>query len=169
MPHPSHFTPGKDLVPIVLEPGCAPGPVQTGAENLAPPGFDPWTIQPVASHYTKWAILAPNVTWHMKFNGDHIVYEVSWAGSMLLTSLDSSYCTSCLQIINVWKGKAIPLEAWTGCYSWRWLRLAERLGSLHMKVVRLSALRTGHLYPPGDIRGTHSCWPQLCSAAGRIK
>jgi hypothetical protein len=25
----------------------------------------------------------------------------------------------------------------------------------HMKVVRLSALRTGHLYPPGIIPGTH--------------
>jgi hypothetical protein len=25
----------------------------------------------------------------------------------------------------------------------------------HMKVVRLSALRTGHLYPPENISGTH--------------
>ena len=27
----------------------------------------------------------------------------------------------------------------------------------HMKVVRLSALRTGHLYPQGNIPGTHFC------------
>jgi hypothetical protein len=27
----------------------------------------------------------------------------------------------------------------------------------HMKVVRLSALRTGHLYFPGNIPGTHFC------------
>ena len=27
----------------------------------------------------------------------------------------------------------------------------------HMKVVRLSALRTGSLYPPGNIPGTHFC------------
>ena len=46
------FTPGKDLVPIVQEAGWAPGPVWTGAENLAPLRFDPWTVQPVASHYT---------------------------------------------------------------------------------------------------------------------
>jgi hypothetical protein len=26
-----------------------------------------------------------------------------------------------------------------------------------MKVVRLSALRTGRLYPPGNIPGTHFC------------
>jgi len=30
------FTPGKDPVPIVQEAGWAPGPVWTGAENLAP-------------------------------------------------------------------------------------------------------------------------------------
>jgi len=34
MPRPL-FTPGKDLVPIVQEAGWAPGPVWTGAENLA--------------------------------------------------------------------------------------------------------------------------------------
>ena len=49
------FTPGKDPVPIVQEAGWAPGPVWTGGENLAPPGFDPWTVQPVASRYTGYA------------------------------------------------------------------------------------------------------------------
>ena len=43
----------------------------------------------------------------------------------------------------------------------------------HMKVVRLSALRTDRLYPPGNIPGTHFCQrpgqPQGHSAAGRIK
>ena len=44
------FTPGKDQVPIVQEAGLAPGPVSTGAENLSPPpGFDPRTVQPIAS------------------------------------------------------------------------------------------------------------------------
>jgi hypothetical protein len=38
----------KDPVPFVLEAGWAPGPVWTGAENLAPPGFDPRTVQPIA-------------------------------------------------------------------------------------------------------------------------
>ena len=36
--------------------GWAPGPVWTCAENLAPPpGFDPRTVQPVASRYTDYA------------------------------------------------------------------------------------------------------------------
>ena len=52
-PRPGRFTPGKDPVSIVQEAGWAPGPVWTGAENLAPPqGFDPRTVQPVVSRYT---------------------------------------------------------------------------------------------------------------------
>jgi hypothetical protein len=34
------------------------GQVWTGAENLPLPGFDPRTIQPVASRYTDYAIPA---------------------------------------------------------------------------------------------------------------
>jgi len=49
------FTPGKNPVPIVQEAGWAPGPVWRDAENLAPPGFDPRTVQPVASRYTDYA------------------------------------------------------------------------------------------------------------------
>jgi hypothetical protein len=41
-----------------------------------------------------------------------------------------------------------------------------------MKVVRLSALRTGHLYPQKNIAGTHFCQklsrPKGHSAAGRV-
>jgi hypothetical protein len=54
MPRPL-FTPGKDLVPIVQEAGWTPGTVWTGAENLAPPGFDTRTVQPIASRYTDYA------------------------------------------------------------------------------------------------------------------
>ena len=54
---PDAFTPEKDPVPIVQEARRAPGPVWTGAENLAPPppGFDPRTVRPVASRYTDYA------------------------------------------------------------------------------------------------------------------
>jgi len=50
-----HLTPGKDPVSIVQEAGWASGPVWTGAENLAQPGFDPRTVQPVGSRYTDYA------------------------------------------------------------------------------------------------------------------
>ena len=38
-PRPNRFTPGKDPVPIVQEAAWAPGPVWTGAENLATTGI----------------------------------------------------------------------------------------------------------------------------------
>jgi len=52
---PAALTPGKEPVPIVLEAGWAPGPVWTGAKNLAPPGFDTRTVQLAASSYTDYA------------------------------------------------------------------------------------------------------------------
>jgi hypothetical protein len=45
--------PGKDPVPTVQETVWVLGPVWTGAENLAPTGFDPRTVQLVVSRYTE--------------------------------------------------------------------------------------------------------------------
>jgi hypothetical protein len=56
---PGRLYPGKDPVPIAQEAGWAPEPVWIGAENLAPPGFDLRTFQPVANRYTDCAIPAP--------------------------------------------------------------------------------------------------------------
>jgi len=43
-----------DPVPTAQEAWWAPGPVRTGAENLAhpPTGFEPRTVQPLANRYT---------------------------------------------------------------------------------------------------------------------
>ena len=58
-PRPGRFTPGKNPVPIYVGGWLEPGPVWKGAENLAPsPRFDPWTVKPIASRYTDWAISA---------------------------------------------------------------------------------------------------------------
>ena len=57
-PRPGRFTPEKDPVPTAEEAAWAPGPVRTGAENLAPPppqGFDPRIVQPLVSRYTDCA------------------------------------------------------------------------------------------------------------------
>jgi len=56
-----HLTARKDPVSIVQEAGWASGPAWTGAENLAPPGFDPQTVQPVGSRYTDYATRPTNV------------------------------------------------------------------------------------------------------------
>jgi len=55
------------------------------------------------------------------------------------------------------KGKVVPILAWTGLCGSRNLSLPEFLDSQNMKVARLSALCTGHLYPPGEIPGMHFC------------
>ena len=47
----------KKPVLVVYEAGWALRAVWTGAENLAPPGFDPQTVPPVASRCTDYAIL----------------------------------------------------------------------------------------------------------------
>ena len=51
------FTPGKDPVPIVQEAEWA-----QGAENLAPTGIRPRTVQPVISRYTQLSYPAQFVT-----------------------------------------------------------------------------------------------------------
>jgi hypothetical protein len=48
------------------------------------------------------------------------------------------------------KDKAIPLQAWTGPEGSKKLRLPDFQDNRHMNVARLSALHTGHLYPPAD-------------------
>jgi hypothetical protein len=55
---PTALPPGKTWYPLYRRLG-GPGPVYTGVENLAPPGFNPQTIQSAASHYTDYAIPAP--------------------------------------------------------------------------------------------------------------
>jgi hypothetical protein len=51
-PSPGHFTPReRDPVPLVQETGWTPGPVWTGAENLAPYGKQPKTSRSTRSWY----------------------------------------------------------------------------------------------------------------------
>jgi hypothetical protein len=59
--------------------------------------------------------------------------------------------------INKGKNKVLPLQAWTNPSGSRRLRLLEFLDNQHMKVLRLSGLYTGRLYPSGYIPGTHFC------------
>jgi hypothetical protein len=77
--------------------------------------------------------------------------------------------------VSVVKGKAIPLQAWTGPEGSRMLRLPDfKTIDRHMKVVRFTAVRTSRLYPQElfffmlliTVRGWIN--PKGHSAAGRI-
>ena len=54
------------------------------------------------------------------------------------------------------KGKAVPLQAWTGSEGSRKLRFPDFVTTAQ-DGGRLSALRTGRLYPQGNTPGTHFC------------
>jgi len=59
------------------------------------------------------------------------------------------------------KGKGNTIQAWTGPEGSRRLKRPEFLDNQHIKVVRLSALRTGRLYTPWKY-----CWYSFLLEAG---
>jgi hypothetical protein len=59
---------GKDLVPICRRLGSPQGRSGWVRKISPPPGVDPWTIQPIASCYTDWSILAYYLKpWRLKY------------------------------------------------------------------------------------------------------
>ena len=56
---PAALPPGKTRYPMYRRLGGPQGRSEWVRKISPPPGFDPQTIQPVASRYTDWAIPAP--------------------------------------------------------------------------------------------------------------
>ena len=55
---PTDLLPGNTRYPLYRRLGGPQGRSGRVRKILPPPGFDPWTVQPVASSYTDWAIPA---------------------------------------------------------------------------------------------------------------
>ena len=110
--------PGKTRYPL-YEAGWASGPVWTGAENLAPPpGFDPGTVQHVASRYTDWAIPAlVNTMTELKnitYTGTHFSQNIPRQ-----TSLTSNVAVIYLSSIVVFTQNGQFLDCATAAFSER--------------------------------------------------
>jgi len=67
----------------------------------------------------------------------------------------STQARTVLSPVGLLLGKAIPIQTSTGPSGSSSLRLPRFLDIRHMKMKRFLALRTGRLYPPVDIPGTH--------------
>jgi hypothetical protein len=73
-------------------------------------------------------------------------------------SFTHSFIHSFIHLKRYTVTEAIPLQAWTVPEDSRRLKLPDFKTNGHMKVVRLSVLRTGRLYSPENIPGTQFCW-----------
>jgi hypothetical protein len=70
---PAVLPPGKTRYPLYKKLGGPQGRSGQVRKISPPPGFDPRTVQPVASHYTNYAILAHYIYTHTHTH-THIIY-----------------------------------------------------------------------------------------------
>ena len=76
----------------------------------------------------------------------HCLAAFSFKGSSFYRDYRQFYLQKHTRILRG-KGKAIPLQAWKGPCGFQEDEAPRFQDNRHMKVVRLSALYTGHLYP----------------------
>ena len=64
--HPSRsLPPGKTRYPLYRRLGGPQGRSGQVRKISSPPGFDPLTVQPVASRYTDWAVWPAHIIWNV--------------------------------------------------------------------------------------------------------
>jgi len=108
-----------------------------------PPGFDPRTVQPLASRYIDYANRPTSPIW--KNNEITIMIYIV----ICFKACSSEFFVPFSDVTPRQFGVKInPLLAWTDPLCCKRLRIPEFLDNKQMKVVRLSALRIGQLYPP---------------------
>jgi hypothetical protein len=110
------FTPGKDPVPIVQDVGWAPGPVWTGAENLAPYGFRS-PDRPACSQSLYWL----RYTAQVGLGGRWIFYHfiISEYNKIIQYILKRVFLFMWLQVVVIIKGVLILFRFVIECYMFR--------------------------------------------------
>jgi len=111
MPRP-HFTPGKDLVPILQEAGWAPGPVWTGAENLVPTGIRSRTVQSVVQSLYRLSYRAHNIL--MYFCNITREHTLTWQQIWLSYSSTTGWSFQWLLPLFAWLQYSTHIQPWFG-------------------------------------------------------
>jgi hypothetical protein len=83
-----------------------------------------------------------------------LIFNANKQGLQSILKLAHCFFTQVMVKVKNVRGKAIPLQAWTGPEKVKVPRFQD---SRHMKMVRLPALCSAPLYTPGNIPGIHFC------------
>ena len=113
--HPGRaLPPGKTWYPLYRKLGGPQG--RSGrAENLAPPGFDPWTVQPVVSRYIDWAT---RPTTHSIYHV--LIHNIASVSSIAVTSIVIlSYTLKLWLKSSGRRPDGISLVIWVRMYIWK--------------------------------------------------
>ena len=127
--HRPPLPPGKTRYPLYRRLGGPQGWSGWVRKISLPPGFDSRTVQPVPSHYTDWAILAPNeARWMWKNrnpvlmstlrHGGTTVIETPghschrWPVGWVLTSLQISRSFCSLSVFHRWASARTSSSMW---------------------------------------------------------
>jgi len=104
----SLFTPGKDPVPIVQWLGGPQGRSAQVRKISPPPGFDPRTVQPIASRYTDWATRPTcniTLTIYQTRTAKHIMYCFSYCRCTWLLKLQNKSQVKIASNIHTLRGR----------------------------------------------------------------
>jgi hypothetical protein len=82
-----------------------------------------------------------------------VIQHVAW--SLCRLNMDGLVSITLIHLTCL--GKSNPITGLDRTLESQEVEAPRFLDNRHMKVVRLSALRTGRLYTPGKITGTHFC------------
>ena len=125
---------------------------------LTPAGIEPATFRFVTQHLNHCDTAVPTEKKEKKFLLVFLTYNSCLIPTRPHFLIPIVYICVCVCVcLCLYKGTAIPLQAWTGPEGSRKIEAPGFLVSRHMKVARLSALCSDRLYSPGNIPGTHFC------------
>jgi hypothetical protein len=132
------------------------------------------------THGEPSSILGQMACYHNVFCESSKVLTYNWSSAIIQVTTGSatplqsyrSLLTSQRTLHNIHNIESSPVTGLDRPTGFQEVEAPRFQDNRHMKVVRLSAIRTGRVYPPGNIPGTHFCLrlsrPQGHSATDRI-